>query len=715
MNQNESGELTDVRRVLSKDLLSMEWVSDPRISPCGGKALFCVKKVSSKDKDKKYETGIHAAFQDSNFPFTSGPQNDTTPRWSPDGKKVAFLSDRGGDGTQIYVISTEGGEAIQMTAKKAGVGEPVWSPDSRKVAFSAPPEPKKDEPDGEKSDVRVITKIRYKLNGRGFLPQDAAQIHVLDTESGEISQVTKDEYDCRQPQWSPDGNKIAYISAKFPEHELSAVKDIYVVPLLGGDSIRVTDSNAALSGISWSPKGDILAFYGHDNSRKGATVTGLCTVPIQGGPISFLTKERELAVAGSAGGDMGGSPTNPPAWSKDGDNLFFSALEAGRTHLYKYNLAAHELTQLTQGDCTVLGWSKSLDGDTFVIHVSSPTLIGDMFVLEPISSSGAGASLKWSKPVFEPTDNFGLKAEQSYTLKRLTNVNQSLLNSVHLSFPQEFVTKSKDGTILQGWTMKPVGAKEGEKYPALLQIHGGPHTAYGLTFFHEFQFLCSRGYGVVFCNPRGSTGYGQEFLEAIRHDWGGVDYEDVMAAADYAASLPWVDENAMGVLGGSYGGYMTNWVITQTNRFKAAVAQRSTCNRMSQFGASDAAFTNGQWEFDGDPWDNPKAYLDVSPLMYVRHVETPLMLIHSELDLRCPMEQAEEFFTALKKLGKTAILVRFPGENHDLSRTGGPRHRIERLEYMAAWFDKYLCPEVSRYQPPLSSSPEPVVVIPDIS
>ena len=218
---------------------------------------------------------------------------------------------------------------------------------------------------------------------------------------------------------------------------------------------------------------------------------------------------------------------------------------------------------------------------------------------------------------------------------------------------------------------------------------------------------------MVYCNPRGSYGYGQKFLTAIRHDWGGVYYEDVMAAASYAASLPWIDDRRMGVLGGSYGGYMTNWVITHTDRFKAAVTMRSTCNRMSQFGASDAAFTNGEWEFDGDPWDNPKAYLDRSPLMYVRNVSTPVMLIHSEQDLRCPMEQAEEFFTALKKTKKTAVLVRFPNENHELSRSGQPKHRIERLEYILAWFDRYLSPDGRCYDPAIETESNLPVKLPE--
>ncbi len=696
-----------MRSLTSTDLLSMKWVSDPRISPDGTRALFTMKRVSPEDKDMEYRTNICVAFPDEVRPFTSGPKSDTAPRWSPDGKKVAFLSDRAKGKTQIFIMSSGGGEALQVTARKNGVGEPVWSPDSSKIAFSALCEDSRDQ-EREKSDVKVITKIRFKLNGRGFLPDKPVQIHVLDIKSGEVSQITDGDYDCREPRWSPDGEHLAFVSARFERHEYGSIRDIYVASARGGQIRKITESDMSLGGLSWSPDGKAIAFYGHDNSCKGATVPGLCTVAVDGGKVTFLTKDYELAVAQSATGDMGGSPGVPPAWSADGKAIFFGALERGRTHLYKYDLAKKKIVQITFGDCIVSGWAKAVSDDTFLLHVQSPVLIGDVFVLDP---SGIGSS--WAAFPEAGTGPFGLRADLPYMVRRLSRVNEELLSRVTLSLPQEFETESKDGTGVHGWIMKPVGCKEGHKYPVSLEIHGGPHTAYGFAFFHEFQLLAARGYGVVFCNPRGSTGYGQSFVAATKHDWAGADYRDVMAAAEYAATRPWIDPSRMGVLGGSYGGYLTNWIITQTDRFKAAVAQRSTCNRMSQFGASDAAFTNGDWEFDGDPWDNPSAYLDRSPLMHVRNVQTPLMLVHSEQDLRCPMEQAEEFFVALKKLGKTVVLVRFPDENHELSRSGKPKHRLERLEYILAWFDRYLKPVAEHYEPALHSESKPSVFLPD--
>lgn len=695
-----------MRRITSQDLLSMKWVSDPQISPDGSKVLFAVKSVVDDEKEKRYRTQIYIACDGQVRQFTSGPRNDTSPRWSPDGTRVAFLSDRGKDKTQIFVMSMSGGEAVQVTFGKEGVSDPVWSPCGKKIAFVAledEPEPK-DVPGQEKSDVRVITRLRYKLNGRGFLPERRSQIFVLDLETGKVTQLTFGPYDCREPEWSPDGKFIAFTSARFEDCDLTSVRDIYVIPASGGEMRKLTSSDAVLSAPSWSPDGRFIACYGHDNSMRGATVTGICVVSAEGGPVTYLTRAHEIEVAQTPGTDMVSSPAGRPGWSQDGRHVYFTALWHGRTHLYSVDISDGTLAQITVGDSAVFGWSKAAGCNRFAICVTAPQLIGDVFVLDRSDDP------MWD--AFRGDPGCSIDARPPFRVVRLTQVNRELLSSVYLSLPEEHWVIAKDGTRIQTWVMKPVGMKENVRYPVALEIHGGPHSAYGYAFFHEFQLLCARGYGVIFSNPRGSTGYGQQFVAAIKHDWGGVDYEDLMSVTDFAETLPWVDRERMGVLGGSYGGYMTNWIVTRTNRFKAAVTMRSTCNRLSQFGASDAAYTNGDFEFDGDPWDNPKAYLDRSPLMYVRNVQTPVLIIHSEQDLRCPMEQAEEWFVALKKLKKTVVFVRFPDENHELSRSGKPRHRIERLEYILAWFDRYLSPVADDYSPALERPEKPPVKLP---
>jgi len=711
-----------VRPVASTDIYNMKWPSDPEISPDGKSVLFTVKMVVEEEKTRKYKTHIWIARDGKARQFSSGPKNDTSPRWSPSGREIAFLSQRDNDKTQIYLISLEGGEARKLTSLKDGVGEPVWSPDGKKIAFAAlaceedekPRDVEKTSKDGdkgstdeEKSDVRVINRIRYKMNGRGFLPEKTSQIFVVDVESGTVAQLTSGPYDCREPAWSPDGKKIAFISARFEDHDLSSIRDIWVVDVNTKEMRKVTRSDAVLSSPSWSPDGKLIACYGHDNTFKGATVTGVAVVPTEGGAVTFLTKALELSVGGTPGADMVSSRMPRPAWSSDGQHLYFSAMEKGRTHIYRVGRDSGEVQRVTSGDCAVYGWSKAEECDALALCVTSFHIIGDLFVLSPKeddspwqsfpqvggeNSSHIAVDEEFRKKTLAGGSRGGLE------VRRLTNLNDDLLSSLYLSIPEAVQVTHADGTVLDAWVMKPIGTKEGVKYPLILEIHGGPHSAYGYAFSHEFQLLTSRGYGVVFGNPRGSTGYGQAFVAATKHDWGGKDYEDVMAIARYAASLPWVDSDRLGVTGGSYGGYMTNWIIGHTGMFKAAVTQRSTCNRMSQFGTSDTAYMNGEFEFDGDPWDNPRAYLDRSPIMYVRNVATPLLMIHSEEDLRCPIGQAEEFFVALKKLKKTCVMVRFPGENHELSRSGKPKHRVERLEYILAWFDRYLSPTAEDYE-----------------
>jgi len=293
---------------------------------------------------------------------------------------------------------------------------------------------------------------------------------------------------------------------------------------------------------------------------------------------------------------------------------------------------------------------------------------------------------------FVPGDLWAVQREgTSLRERRLTAVNAGWMDGISLSRPERFTYEGADGWPVEGWVMRPAGFEEGRRYPTILQIHGGPHGAYGEAFSHEFQVLAAEGFALVFTNPRGSQGYGQRFTAATRHDWGGKDYEDIMRGLEAAlARFPFLDPGRLGVAGGSYGGFMTNWVIGHTDRFKAAVTMRSISNHLSQWGTSDLAFMKGFWEFPGDPWEAPAWYWERSPLAYVAKIRTPLLILHSEMDLRCPMPEAEQLFAALKKLRREVVLVRFPGESHDLSRTGRPAHRLERLRWIVKWFADHL-------------------------
>ena len=274
---------------------------------------------------------------------------------------------------------------------------------------------------------------------------------------------------------------------------------------------------------------------------------------------------------------------------------------------------------------------------------------------------------------------------------RLTSVNAELLREMTLTPAERIEFRSTDGLKIEGWVMKPADFEAGRKYPLVLQIHGGPHATYGYGFFHEFQLLTSAGYGVLYVNPRGSLGYGEEFTRGVVGDWGGMDYADLMAATDYAAKLPWVDADRLGVTGGSYGGYMTNWIVTQTRRFRAAVTLRSISNMYTKYGVSDIGWFGNKAGMGGrDLWDSEEFIMSRSPIRYAPQVKTPVLIIHSEEDYRCPMEQAEQWFVALKRLGVECEFVRFRGENHELSRSGKPKNRISRLQQILGWFDRFL-------------------------
>ena len=657
------------RKITIDDLLALKWVSDPQLSPDGSRLVF-VQTVVDRDADT-YRSHLWVAPVDGGAlrQFTAGEHRDSLPRWSPDGRWIAFLSDRGtakpDPGVkrpkQLFVIPADGGEARLLVPAAYHPSDLSWAPDGRSLAFVG--KPARDEPH---SDVKVITRVRYKHDGEGFW--DGRYKHLFRVSidgDGSPQQLTSGDFDHADPAWSPDGRHLACVTNRTEEADFTNVTDVWIIPVDGGEARQLTGSIGPSSSPTWSPDGRAIAYYGHDNACMNATNTDVWIASAGGGDPVNLTAAADRSFEHHIITDMRVHPEiGGPVWSADGQRIFAIVAEGATNQLAAVDARGAGVTVLISGRREIFGLAIGRSGDRAVVAASDPATPGDLWVV--------------------PLD--GRAAE-----RRLTQVNQAILDQVMLSVPERFTYQGADDWPVQGWVMRPVEFRDGARYPTVLQIHGGPHGAYGEAFFHEFQLLAAEGFAVVYTNPRGSQGYGQQFTAATHHDWGGKDCEDILRGLDQAiARFPFIDPDRLGVAGGSYGGFMTNWVIGHTDRFKAAVSMRSISNNLSQWGTSDLAFMKGFWEFPGDPWDAPTWYWERSPLAYVERITTPLLILHSEQDLRCPIEEAEQLFAALRKLRRDVVFVRFPNESHDLSRIGQPRHRVERLHWVVKWLADHL-------------------------
>ena len=663
--------MTDLKRRISvEDLYQMKWATDPQISPDGSLIAYVVKTVDDQDQ-MKYQNHIWMVPTDGSkapYQFTNLGASETNPRWSPAGDKLAFSAKKD-DFTQIWTIPVGGGAPLPLTNNKFNCGTPVWSPDGCKIAYTASVAPK-DAAEKPESDVKYIDSLRYKLNGKGFFDGKVAQVFVTYLGSKETTQLTDEEYACDALSWSPCSQLIAFSSNRTEDWQYNYISDIWIVSIDGKKLNKFTESEGQATSPSWSPDGNTLAYIGHKEEYSGATIPTIYVKKVTGGKAIDILPHFDTAPRHGVGGDSVSSPSPGIIWAANSRSVIFQASWHGKTAIYTVRAQEDaEVTKLTDGDEVLYGMSYCAEKDTYAVLRSSFITIGDLYFIE-----------------------------YNGTRRQLTHLNDQLLAEVELSMPEQFLYPF-EGYEIEGWIMKPYGFKKGEKYPTILEIHGGPHAAYGHIFFHEFQLLTAKGYVVVFTNPPGSSNYGQDFLIKTHHDWGGMDYRALMAATDYVNNtFDYVDPENWGVTGGSYGGYMANWMVGQTDFFKAAVSFRSTCNRYSQWGTSDVGFGNGLYEQMGNPWDNPEFYLKVSPITYVKNVNTPIMLVGSEEDLRCPISQSEEFFSALKWLKKEAVMVRFPNETHELSRSGKPKHRTERLNYLLSWFTDHIKIKPEQYQ-----------------
>jgi dipeptidyl aminopeptidase/acylaminoacyl peptidase len=696
--------LPDRRPITDTDLFKFVWAADPQISPNGSQVLFARVDVN-EDKDR-YETQIFVVPSDGSAqprPLTSG-KNDRSPRWSPGGREVAFVRtpdpvEGKSQPAQIYLISMDGGEARALTNAPNGASSPVWSPDGRTIAFNSSPKPdssssaqakldslKKAADSTQKkhvSDVRVITRAQYRWNGGGYT--DPTSHNHIWTVTASIAptgapptmrQITFGNFDEGSPEWSPDGATLYFRSDRNLEPYYSTTgADIYAVPAKGGAIAKISSIDGNIGTIALSPDGKRIAFTGVANAKPirsydqpdlfitdatpGSTPRNLTTgydYDVESG----IGSDQHSPRAGNGGGII---------WAKDGKSVVVVTAENGRANLKRFSTSDGKIDSVTTGDHEVISYTASSDASKLVTLVSTPVNIGDLFVVDANS------------PRIAP--------------RQITHVNDALFNTLVLSTPEEFWYKSFDGKRIQGWILKPPQFDASKKYPLILEIHGGPHTAYGSSFTHEFLWMAAKGYVVLYTNPRGSTSYGQDFGNIIQFHYPGDDYKDLMLGVDEVLKRGYVDSTRMGVTGGSGGGVLTNWTITQTHRFAAAASQRSIADWAGWWYTADFTLFNPTW-FRAAPWEDPKDYAERSAITHIANVTTPLMLIEGESDMRTPpVNGGEAMFRALKYLHKPTVMVRFPDESHELSRSGKPWHRVERLRHIVGWFDKYLQHQVT--------------------
>ncbi|MEW6422942.1 MAG: S9 family peptidase, partial [Deinococcota bacterium] len=639
-------------------LLALAFPSDPQVSPDGRRVTFVLSRIEEEDPQRpdpafarpRYKSQLWLSDGGTARQLTWGEGRDISPRWSPDGQTLAFVREEGGQKGQLFLLPLTGGEAKRITRFRGAVQDVQWSPDGRFLTFlsTADDEDRRD----ERGEARLITRPRYRFNGRDWLPERPARLWRYDVAAGKLHEWLAPEVEITSYAWWPDSRGVLLVSSRSEEDAAQWRQEADTL-LLNGERTRLTRWNSAIDAVIPHPDGQRFALLGRPEGKGSPEDSHLFLVE-PNGAWRRLEGGWDRPIGNLVGGDchVGAFPSRP-VWL-DNETLLVSSTVGGSCGLF----------------CV------RLDGTV------TPQDHDPQAVIPAFTARGGGVAL-----IRERADHF---PEVELNGTQVTDLHR------RLPFPArtpQRVTFSNELGEGEGWVLLP---ESEERAPALLSIHGGPHTAYGHAFMHEFQLFAARGYGVCYGNPRGSAGYGQAWASAIHGRWGTVDMADLLAFFDAClAGYKALDPQRTAVMGGSYGGYMTNWITGHTNRFQAAITDRSICNLLSFGGTSDIGmrFWDDELGLNFHRSADALRLWDMSPLKYVENVRTPTLIVHSVLDHRCPIEQAEQWYTALKLHGVPVRFVRFPGEDHELSRSGRPDRRLKRLEEYLAWLDEWLAPQ----------------------
>ena len=652
--------------ITADDLYRVKEIYGCEISPNNKKIIYSLTKINKRNEDKYSNLWMTSSNKESQKQITFGNYFDTHPRWSPDGREIAFISNRENKKEQQIYLITKTNKIKKITNLKGEIKSFEWSPNGEKIV--AQYRKTDTSVNGIKNNnkslgiaYRHITRITYKEDGYGFLPKERWHIITIDLAKDKTQEITSGNiFDEIQPHWTPDGKEILFLSnrSKDPDFNPDSV-DIYTISENGDKLRKINTHLGKKETMNISPDGEWVAFVGREHRADWGQNDRLWIVPFEGNEAAIdLTKHEDISILSSTTSDISNTEIQTPIWSKDSKSIYFQVAHHGISILKSVSIITSEIKNI----------------------VNIKGVVGDYSI-----------DLKETKIAYILSDNKNTGQINILDIKNQTNnklfQSNKWINQANLGEIEEVWVNDSDQSPLQGWIMKPPNFKTNKKYPSILFIHGGPLTQYGNIFMHQFRFFSSNGYIVSYCNPRGGRGYGEQNTKSIWNNNGTEDYHDVMRWTTYLKSLKYINNNSMGVTGGSYGGFMVNWIIGHTNTFASAVSEVSIINRTSSYGTSDWNWLREEAFGDEPPWENIENYLRQSPITSISNATTPTLVIHNENDMRCPIEQGEQLFVALKRIGVDTEMIRFPDEFHSLKRTD---RNIIRLNQMLIWFNKYL-------------------------